>query len=39
MLGVGILGAGFFGAYHARAVAAVPDTKVVAVCADAMALA
>ena len=39
MLGVGILGAGFFGAYHARAVASVPDTKVVAVCADEMALA
>jgi phthalate 4,5-cis-dihydrodiol dehydrogenase len=39
MLGVGILGAGFFGAYHARAIAAVPDTRVVAVCADAMPLA
>ena len=39
MLGVGILGAGFFGAYHARAVAAVQDTRVVAVCADEMPLA
>lgn len=39
MLGVGILGAGYFGAYHARAVAAVPDSRVVAVCADEMPLA
>ncbi len=39
MLGVGILGAGFFGAYHARAVAAVQNTRVVAVCADEMPLA
>lgn len=39
MLGVGILGAGFFGAYHARAVAAVPDARLVAVCADEMPLA
>jgi predicted dehydrogenase len=34
MLGVGILGAGFFGAYHARAVAAVPGVRLVAVCAE-----
>lgn len=39
MLGVGILGAGFFGAFHARAVAAVPDLSVVAVCAEEQALA
>jgi predicted dehydrogenase len=36
MLGVGILGAGYFGAVHARAVAATPGLKVAAVCADEM---
>jgi phthalate 4,5-cis-dihydrodiol dehydrogenase len=39
MLGVGILGAGFFGAFHARAIAAVPEARVVAVCAEELALA
>ena len=39
MLRVGILGAGFFGAFHARAIAAVPDIHLVAVCADELALA
>jgi predicted dehydrogenase len=34
MLGVGILGAGFFGAFHARAIAAIEDISVVAVCAE-----
>jgi phthalate 4,5-cis-dihydrodiol dehydrogenase len=34
MLGVGILGAGFFGAYHARAVAALKRARVVAACAE-----
>src|SRR6476469_10279416 len=34
MLGVGILGAGFFGAFHARALAAIEDISVVAVCAE-----
>jgi len=39
MLGVGILGAGFFGAFHARAIATLPDVRVVAVCAEELALA
>ena len=39
MLGVGILGAGFFGAYHARAVAAVDGARVVAACAEELPLA
>src|SRR3954447_14918031 len=39
MLGVGILGAGFFGAYHARAVAALENARVVAACAEALPLA
>src|SRR4051812_7607638 len=39
MLGVGILGAGFFGAYHARAVAALENVRVVAACAEALPLA
>lgn len=39
MLGVGILGAGYFGAFHARAIAAVPDISVVAACAEELALA
>ena len=39
MLGVGILGAGFFGAYHARAVAAVEGARVVAACAEELSLA
>ena len=39
MLGVGILGAGFFGAFHARAIAAIEDIRVVAVCAEYQALA
>jgi phthalate 4,5-cis-dihydrodiol dehydrogenase len=34
MLGVGILGAGFFGAFHARAISAVDGARLVAVCAD-----
>jgi phthalate 4,5-cis-dihydrodiol dehydrogenase len=34
MLGVGILGAGFFGAVHARAIGATPGAQVIAVCAD-----
>jgi len=37
MLGVGILGAGYFGAFHARAIAAIPDISLVAVCADELA--
>ena len=39
MLGVGILGAGFFGAFHARAVAAVDGVRIVAVCAEELPLA
>jgi phthalate 4,5-cis-dihydrodiol dehydrogenase len=39
MLGVGILGAGFFGAYHARAVAALKGARVVAACAEDLSLA
>lgn len=39
MLGVGILGAGFFGGYHARAVKATKGARLVAVCADGQALA
>ena len=39
MLGVGILGAGFFGAYHARAIAAVEGVRVVAACAEELSLA
>lgn len=39
MLGVGILGAGFFGAFHARAVAAVVGARIVAVCAEELPLA
>jgi len=39
MLGVGILGAGFFGAYHARAVAALEGARVVAACAEELPLA
>jgi len=39
MLGVGILGAGFFGAFHARAIAATEDVRLVAVCAENQALA
>src|SRR3954468_19501121 len=39
MLGVGIIGAGFFGAFHARAVAAVAGTRIVAACAEELALA
>lgn len=39
MLGVGILGAGFFGAFHARAIAEIPDISVVAACAEELALA
>lgn len=34
MLGVGILGAGFFGAVHARAIAATQGLRVAAVCAE-----
>src|SRR3954447_17526163 len=39
MLGIGILGAGFFGAYHARAVAAVDSARIVAACAEELSLA
>lgn len=39
MLDVGILGGGFFGAYHARAIKAVPGLRLAAVCADGQALA
>jgi phthalate 4,5-cis-dihydrodiol dehydrogenase len=39
MLGVGILGAGFFGAFHARAIAAIPEVRIVAVCAEELTLA
>jgi phthalate 4,5-cis-dihydrodiol dehydrogenase len=39
MLGVGILGAGFFGAYHARAIAALDGARVVAACAEELPLA
>ncbi len=39
MLGVGILGAGFFGAYHARAIAAVEGARLVAACAEELPLA
>src|ERR1700678_4170208 len=39
MLGVGILGAGFFGAFPARAVAALEGARVVAACAEDLALA
>ena len=39
MLKVGILGAGFFGAFHARAIAALPDVRLVAVCAEELTLA
>ena len=34
MIGVGILGAGFFGAYHARAIAQARGAHLVAVCAE-----
>ena len=34
MLGVGILGAGFFGAVHARAIGATRGARLVAVCAE-----
>ena len=34
MLGVGILGAGFFGAVHARAIGATQGARLVAVCAE-----
>jgi phthalate 4,5-cis-dihydrodiol dehydrogenase len=39
MLGVGILGAGFFGAVHARAIGATPGTRLAAVCAEEIGLA
>jgi phthalate 4,5-cis-dihydrodiol dehydrogenase len=39
MLGVGILGAGFFGAYHARAIASLDDVRLVAACAEERSLA
>jgi predicted dehydrogenase len=32
MIGIGIIGAGFFGEVHARAIAAVPGVRVAAVC-------
>ena len=39
MLGVGILGAGYFGAFHARAIATIPELRIAAVCAEGLALA
>ena len=39
MLGVGILGAGFFGAYHARAISTVEGVRLVAACAEQLSLA
>ena len=39
MIGVGILGAGFFGAYHARAIAQADGAHLVAVCAEEKAIA
>lgn len=39
MIGVGILGAGFFGAYHARAIAAAKGARLVAVSAEEQSLA
>jgi phthalate 4,5-cis-dihydrodiol dehydrogenase len=39
MLGVGILGAGYFGAFHARAIATLPELRLVAVCAEQLPLA
>lgn len=39
MLGVGILGAGYFGAFHARAIATLPDLRLVAACAEELTLA
>ena len=39
MLRVGILGAGYFGAVHARALSALPEVQLVAVCAETKALA
>ena len=32
MIGIGIIGAGYFGAIHARAIATLPDARVAAVC-------
>ena len=34
MLGVGILGAGYFGAVHARVIASTPGVRLTAVCAE-----
>jgi len=34
MVGIGIIGAGFFGGVHARAIAATPGARVAAVCAE-----
>jgi phthalate 4,5-cis-dihydrodiol dehydrogenase len=39
MLGVGILGAGFFGAYHARAIAGLEGIRLVAACDEQLSLA
>ena len=39
MLNIGILGGGFFGGYHARAIARVKGARLAAVCADGQALA
>jgi predicted dehydrogenase len=39
MPGVGILGAGYFGAFHARAIATLPELRLAAVCAEQLALA
>src|SRR5262245_1522825 len=39
MIGVGILGAGFFGSYHARAIAQAGGAHLVAVCAEEKAIA
>jgi phthalate 4,5-cis-dihydrodiol dehydrogenase len=39
MLRVGILGAGYFGAFHARAIAATPGVELAAVCDEQLSLA
>jgi phthalate 4,5-cis-dihydrodiol dehydrogenase len=39
MIGIGILGAGHFGAAHSRAIAATPGARLAAVCAESTELA